>query len=310
MLEQLKAHYKDALTTNREIYNRSDYEWFYTKNGQQLGILKSVLTKQEKQLLSIFLTPIQSRDHLMTAEQLAWYDFLIRGDIKQLKLISNPSPYYRFIQFHIKQTSINVNKEDFGEALKSLFLSEVIIIWENDFQGVVIEKKDEGYNEPVSLREIIDTLSSDFYVSIHFYIGQKYRCSEKLVHHYKAEKKLLMLAIKHMRTQHIFTIEDVLPLLLVKNSSSTIDLQQAAAFLADVKHDHELLQTIKVFFECNLNVSLAAKRLHIHRNSLQYRIEKFIERTGMDIKHFKGATATYLAIIFHELTKEETRQGD
>jgi DNA-binding PucR family transcriptional regulator len=36
-----------------------------------------------------------------------------------------------------------------------------------------------------------------------------------------------------------------------------------------------------------LNASLTAKRLFIHRNSLQYRIDKFIERTGIDIRQLK-----------------------
>ncbi|MER2142109.1 MAG: helix-turn-helix domain-containing protein, partial [Priestia megaterium] len=47
----------------------------------------------------------------------------------------------------------------------------------------------------------------------------------------------------------------------------------------------------------NLNVSLAAKKLYMHRNSLQYRIEKFIDRTHLDIKHFTGAVSAYLAIL-------------
>jgi DNA-binding PucR family transcriptional regulator len=38
----------------------------------------------------------------------------------------------------------------------------------------------------------------------------------------------------------------------------------------------------------------------MHRNSLQYRIDKFIEKTGIDIKHFKGAVAVYLAILLQQ----------
>ena len=67
-----------------------------------------------------------------------------------------------------------------------------------------------------------------------------------------------------------------------------------------VKREHDMLKTIKTFFECNLNVSLAAKKLHMHRNSLQYRIDKFIEKTSIDIKQFKGALTVYLAILLHE----------
>ncbi|OLG03008.1 Fis-type helix-turn-helix domain protein [Bacillus paralicheniformis] len=34
--------------------------------------------------------------------------------------------------------------------------------------------------------------------------------------------------------------------------------------------------------------------MFIHRNSLQYRIDKFIERTAIDIRQFEEAAAVYL----------------
>jgi DNA-binding PucR family transcriptional regulator len=47
----------------------------------------------------------------------------------------------------------------------------------------------------------------------------------------------------------------------------------------------------------NLNVSEAAKKLYIHRNSMQYRLEKFSERTGLDIRKFDDAVNIHLAIL-------------
>jgi DNA-binding PucR family transcriptional regulator len=64
--------------------------------------------------------------------------------------------------------------------------------------------------------------------------------------------------------------------------------------------DQELVNTINVFLQCNLNASLAAKKLYIHRNSLQYRIDRFIEKTGLDIRIFANATFAYLAIHISE----------
>jgi DNA-binding PucR family transcriptional regulator len=104
------------------------------------------------------------------------------------------------------------------------------------------------------------------------------------------------------------TIEDVFPLLLIKSGINNKELQHAIHFIDSIKEDAELFHTIKTFFECNLNVSLAAKKLYIHRNSLQYRIEKFNERTGIDIKHFKGAVTTYLAMLAYHHLNNENRQ--
>ncbi len=70
--------------------------------------------------------------------------------------------------------------------------------------------------------------------------------------------------------------------------------------MENVSNDKELIESIKVFFQCNLNVSLAAKQLYLHRNTLQYRIDKFIEKTGLNIKTFEGAVAVYLAFLSFE----------
>jgi DNA-binding PucR family transcriptional regulator len=52
-----------------------------------------------------------------------------------------------------------------------------------------------------------------------------------------------------------------------------------------------------------MNVSLAAKKLYLHRNTLQYRVDKFIEKTGIDIKHFGNAVSIYLALMIDGLKK-------
>ncbi|MDM5197669.1 helix-turn-helix domain-containing protein [Fictibacillus enclensis] len=66
--------------------------------------------------------------------------------------------------------------------------------------------------------------------------------------------------------------------------------------------DRDLIHSIKIFLECNMNLSMAAKKLYIHRNSLQYRVDKFIEKTGIDVKQFKQAVAVYHALISRETT--------
>ncbi|MXV42460.1 PucR family transcriptional regulator, partial [Bacillus subtilis] len=38
----------------------------------------------------------------------------------------------------------------------------------------------------------------------------------------------------------------------------------------------------------------------LHRNSLQYRIDKFIERSGIDIKSYKGALLAYFICLQNE----------
>jgi len=59
----------------------------------------------------------------------------------------------------------------------------------------------------------------------------------------------------------------------------------------------EMLQTITQFFEDNLNLSEAARRLYIHRNTLIYRLEKVQRATGLDLRNFDDAVLLKIVIM-------------
>ena len=51
----------------------------------------------------------------------------------------------------------------------------------------------------------------------------------------------------------------------------------------------ELLETVNMFFEKDLNLSDTARQLYIHRNTLTYRLDKIAKITGLDLRHFDDA---------------------
>lgn len=61
--------------------------------------------------------------------------------------------------------------------------------------------------------------------------------------------------------------------------------------------DPETLFTVQVFFENNLNISEAARRLFIHRNTLVYRLEKIKKLTGLDLRKFDHAIVFQIALM-------------
>jgi len=44
-------------------------------------------------------------------------------------------------------------------------------------------------------------------------------------------------------------------------------------------------------------VSEAARRLHVHRNTLVYRLDRLKQETGLDARRFEDAVAMYLALL-------------
>jgi hypothetical protein len=51
----------------------------------------------------------------------------------------------------------------------------------------------------------------------------------------------------------------------------------------------ELLLTATAFIESGLNATRASKKLYVHRNTFNYRLQKFIERTNLDIRDYHHA---------------------
>lgn len=61
--------------------------------------------------------------------------------------------------------------------------------------------------------------------------------------------------------------------------------------------DQETLFTINKFFENNLNVSEASRKLFVHRNTLVYRLEKIKKLTGLDLREFDHAIIFKMALM-------------
>lgn len=59
----------------------------------------------------------------------------------------------------------------------------------------------------------------------------------------------------------------------------------------------EMMDTILGFIEYDLNASKASKGLFMHRNTLAYRIDHFISKSGIDVRSFEGAFSIYLLFL-------------
>lgn len=55
--------------------------------------------------------------------------------------------------------------------------------------------------------------------------------------------------------------------------------------------NEEMMETIRCFFENDLNLSTTAKQLYLHRNTLTYRLDRIRREIGLDLRSFKDAAA-------------------
>jgi purine catabolism regulator len=67
----------------------------------------------------------------------------------------------------------------------------------------------------------------------------------------------------------------------------------------------DLLETLRVYFECNGNVAQTAKALYIHRNTLLYRLDRIRQVGNLDLDDAEARLQLQLALRAYELTREQ-----
>jgi DNA-binding PucR family transcriptional regulator len=288
MLNKLKMHYKKSITT--DLSQQTGYLWFITTDGEPFGIKRSVLAESEVQLLQSMFDKYEIETSLTyNSSQIKWKKIL-SGEHT-----INEQSFYRFIHFFSKQPI--TDHTAFTEAVNGLFPEEAVLLLNEDSKsGVIIETSKQDYND-TPYEALKDMLSTDFYIDLSVYIGLFNYDQNKAKQIYEHERNNFLTVKGSLPPRSIYTISDILPSILL-HEASTETKETLTDMLAEwLEDDKETINTIKVFVECNMNISLAAKKLYIHRNSLQYRVDKFFDKTGIDVKQFKNALAVYMAIL-------------
>jgi purine catabolism regulator len=70
----------------------------------------------------------------------------------------------------------------------------------------------------------------------------------------------------------------------------------------DHEHNTDLVHTLQVFFDQNANASQTSRALYVHRNTLNYRLQRIVEITGLDLNDAEARLAFQLAIKIHHLS--------
>ncbi|MBE0700361.1 MAG: helix-turn-helix domain-containing protein, partial [Acholeplasmataceae bacterium] len=76
---------------------------------------------------------------------------------------------------------------------------------------------------------------------------------------------------------------------ILKNNLNRISEETKHFILRKYHRDQIMLETIKTYLESNQNMSIASKKIYMHRNTLIQRIDKFHQTTGFDVRVFNDA---------------------
>ena len=174
-----------------------------------------------------------------------------------------------------------VDQDSFRELVEEILQGFAKVYFENDTRGYI--EADVEEDEMDVLETLHPTLSHDFNVSMTMLIVPK-----------RDDISLLMLEQAVLLGKgNMHTMSTVTHLrLLSKDENTRSMLKKVVEYV-----DHDVLETAEAFLLSGMNASKAARRLYLHRNTFNYRLNKFTEVTGMDIRQYHNAQFIYLCLL-------------
>jgi carbohydrate diacid regulator len=131
-------------------------------------------------------------------------------------------------------------------------------------------------------------------------VGQFYPDLGGLRKSYQDAKLALSVGIKVWGPGRIYHIKEVGMYITLANVNAERKAELAHQILHPLLKNKQLFNTVQMFLNSDLNLTDAATKLHIHRNTLIYRLDKTKKLISLDPRHFDDALQIKLGLMFYQ----------
>lgn len=173
--------------------------------------------------------------------------------------------------------------------------NDLLIHWGNDRFLLLLEatRKLDVYQMKKKLFEWKNTMEQKNPFTLTFGVGASVHSNELKKSFLKAERALNAITDKNWI---VFDEELTLEMILEDLRSDT-KKEFIERTISPLLQESDLLHTIRVLFDQNYHLKETAEQLHIHINTLHYRLKKIEELTGLNPKNIKDQTILYLSTL-------------
>ncbi|ADI00003.1 PucR family transcriptional regulator [Salisediminibacterium selenitireducens] len=305
MIKRLKTHFPHA-TANDDTPIGYQLQ-LLMEDGQSITLDKRELSADEADMLKK-LFDFKEPSSLPDREpERSFHSWLIEGNSESApQAVDRMTFPFRFIFIRFRAQPDQADT-DFDEALNSFFPGTLVKLWRSPQDLVIVQEISEWFDDAIALESVVDTLASDFYLNIGIYSGVLVHKADDILPTFVREQYIYDEIKRLFSRKNVFVEQEAhlyYALLKLPYEVKELILEPLIA----IDDDHELKETISVYLKHNMNTSSAAKELFMHRNTMQYRLDKFIEKTSIDMKQFPNAAACYLMLALDTMTISE-KQG-
>lgn len=180
------------------------------------------------------------------------------------------------------------------QYFNQLDTNDILVRWGSN-RFVVLEEVDSDEKRTIyNLEKLQKIIQTNYKIGIAIGVGQAVP-PENVFYSYEQAKRALAVA---METSSIVFESDLRFEMCLQDISEETRNLYLQRTISPLLKDEELLETLKVYIECNASLKQSAEQLHIHINTLHYRLKRIEEITTLNPKQFKDLVSLYLATLF------------
>nr|WP_215144920.1 helix-turn-helix domain-containing protein [Exiguobacterium qingdaonense] len=274
--DRIKSIFPTAVHRSKDA--SSDLDWFETQDGTVFGIPTLELSEREQKLLRMWATPIVQSDPHQRKWQERFQDDAFRFNHS-----------FRLISLSLQE----VEEETFESFISIIrdFMphAEIVLITQKH-----IELIEQGsFIDLHEFEDVLRAIASDCFIEAYAVYSERPQGSLSQV--YRQHQLLMPYARLSTKT---YPASQLLYHYLLQEQDFKERMHRTAPLMKML--DLSTIELLESLFSHSLNVSHTAKALFMHRNTLNYRLDRLFETTGYDARKFYDASLLQLMVTLHK----------
>ena len=256
-----------------------------TLNGETIFLIEESLSERERFLIQT----LTKQPTKTTAPTHPWLAYL-----EGKGALPTPTAYIQCVHLAVfpKQEGV-FQEKDWLEFVENLTVGTLGVFKNFRHHYTLVVNPEVTPSLASTLFEVQSAIEDDFAVELQLFIGNRWATSSPVPILYQAEKALFVEYLMH---SHKRSSLEFAPVMLWAIANALVDIAPIADELILLLSEDDVKELIEALWDAHGNVSKASQTLFLHRNTLQYRIDRFAEQTGLNVKDMNDLTLGHLLL--------------